>query len=304
MSAPDTIAILINPKTRELVEVRRERLRSVTIFYPDTDEKLGEAYWDSSEVFEIEADEYARSHSPGSGVEVGKGFGVCLYAGLCLRVWSDTPKVGIASSDGGYGHSTRSSDADAFWNRCVDKGLAEATEVGTESEERSTTVDTSNFVEIDCEYTGDDECIEIENVEHRDLDVSYLAGGGEVEAQYMHADKVAEAGLILELLDMKAELESVPEPPPELLAGLNLSNCYDRELIERIIQRVHRAGLEPSYLERMLNTVPLEIYQQLSASKQLKMPFLANGRKYRRNAAVEQNLDELWDAYYGDLQDI
>ncbi len=120
------LAVLINPKTRELIEVRRDRTSSVRLANPGEEEPFsGSAYWDAHEEFEFDGDDYIRSHSPNAGVERGKGYGVVLYSGLCLRAFSDTNAMGIASTDGTGRHSSRSSYATVFWERAVENGLAE-----------------------------------------------------------------------------------------------------------------------------------------------------------------------------------
>jgi hypothetical protein len=293
-----SLAILINPKTRELVEVRREGSQSVRLYYPGTDVELGRAYWDASETFEVGNDTYRRSHSPNSGVEQGKGFGVCLYSGLCLRAYSDTSAVGIASSDGGVGHSSRSRSADEFWERAVENGLAEEDTTEGDLEERDTEYCPDD---ISCEETGDDECVEVTDTSCVRID--YQVGGGEIEFQYMPAWNIVEKGLVFKYVDMNAEPEGHELPPPELIAGLDLSHCYDPELVEDTISIIVEAGLGTDYIERMLSTVPAEVYKKSSASKQLKLPFTKN-KSYTPNRKVEKALDEMWDAFYGGLQDM
>lgn len=306
---PDTyIATLINPKTRELVEVHRYLRNSVVTQYPGVDDyvlRLGEAYYDPSETFETSTASYVRSHSPAAGVSRGKGYGVVLYAGLCLRAFADTQYHGIGSSDGGSGHSTRSSHADKFWERAVRNGLAEETVVEGESEEKSVRLDDDyRFSDITCEDTGDDDCTDVQSVSGR-IDVEYLAGGGEVDAQYMDAvDHLSDSGLLFAASDMNNNDFEFPAPPPEVLAGLDLSGCRDPAVAEDILKRIVTAGLESVYIERALSTMPPDVYNMVSSSKQLRLPYVQNAsRRYRPNADVERVLSKVWDEYYGGLQD-
>lgn len=293
------VAVLVNPKTRELVEVHRNRSASVRLHYPgDKDAFSGTAYWDSDETFDFNGDEYRRSHSPSAGVTQGKGYGVVLYSGLCLRAFSDTHAMGIASSDGGSGHSTRSSSADAFWSRAVSNDLAQ--EDYTEgSETRTYEDDGEDYNYGGCERVPDEDCEEVENV-HGSIEIEYTAAGGEVEAQYMNAEEnLAESGLIFALPGMKVELDFAP-PNADVLASLDLKRCYSVGLAELVIDHAFREGFDLPYIQRLVNTLPLDVYNQTSASKQLKFDFVSNSRKQ----AMTKEINQVWKSAYGGLVDM
>jgi hypothetical protein len=301
---PSYIATLINPKTRELFDVHRQKRASVNTFNPGLDSysyREGEAYWDSDEVFAIDGDTYVRSHSPAANVTKGRGNGAVLYMGLSLRAFSDDVYMGIASSDGGEGHSTRSSSADKFWTSAVRNDLADETTVEAESEERTHEIPGSDLFDGSCSDVGDEECIDVTDVSG-DVTLTYTAQGGEIEAQYMPAEKVADAGLIYDASGMDNKLEYT-SPPTEVLLGLDFGNCYDILLIQDVISRVMKDGHELDYLERLLSTVRPEVHNQLDVAKQLKLPFRQNGR-YKKNPDVERTLKKVWDVYYGGLQSL
>jgi hypothetical protein len=296
------VAVVINPKTRELVEVWRSRSHTVVLRYPGApDSNLGTAYWDSSEEFEVGGDTYKRSHSPGSGVDRGKGFGVSLYSGLCLRAYSDTAALGIASSDGGDGHSGRSVDADRFWERCVENGLADEATMDA-SEEREYEVEADDYYNS-CEAVPDEDCEEVIDT-RGSIDITYRAVGGEVEFQYMPAETVAEKGLIF--ADVGARSFPDFEPPDaDVIASLNLEHCYDVGLAEMAITYAFEAGYDLVYVERLARMLPPHIYQKTSVSKQLKFGFVANAAKAREvQRKVEREVAQAWKSAYGGLTDI
>ena len=298
VNGAEVLAIVINPKTRELVEVHREADESVKLHYPGRYESLGEAYYDESETYEFNGDDYVRSHSPGSGVRKGQGFGVALYSGLCLRAYSDVGVAGIASSDGGTGHETRSVDADRFWRRCANNGLAEDA-VAYGSEEREYSLDGSDYFEYSCDIVPDEECEQVEDVDGL-VNVTYTVGA-DADAQYMPAEHVAQAQLIFSLPGMREKLD-FPAPTPEVLASLNLQHCYDVGLAEMLIESARRAGFDLAYIDRLVSTLPKDVYQQTSASKQMKFGFVANRSQDR--AQVRRDVDRVWRDTYGGLADI
>ena len=294
------LAVLINPKTRELVEVHRERSYSVKLYYPGVADSIsGTAHWDQDEVFHFNGDEYYRSHSPSAQVEKGKGFGVVLYGGLALRAFSDSDAVGIASADGnGSGHSSRSTWADEFWKRCVSNGLAEE-DTTDQSEERSYELEGSDYFQSGCDDVPDEDCEEVENVSGS-VDFTYRASGGDdLEVQYMAADKVSDANLIVALPGMNTKLDFEPLPA-DILATLNLQNCYNVGLAEMLIQRALSEDFDLAYVDRLVSSLPKEVYIKTSVAKQLKFGFVANGKRRE----IEREVDKLWGSVYGGLADI
>lgn len=79
------------------------------------------AHFDASDTQEIDDEPFARSHSPGAGLNygphAGRGFGFALYAGLTLHAASDRWNFsGIFSPEGGASRS-----AEQMWNGLVNK---------------------------------------------------------------------------------------------------------------------------------------------------------------------------------------
>lgn len=296
------VAVVINPKTRELLEVWRVRNHSVTLRYPGApNSDLGTAYWDSSEEFEVGRDTYKRSHSPGSGVSKGKGYGVALYSGLCLRAYSDTSALGVGSSDGGDGHSGRSVDADRFWTRCVENGLAEEDTMDG-IEEREYEIE-PGYDHSDCDAVPDGDCIEVTDASGS-IDITYTASGGEVEFQYMPAETVADKGLIFADVGSKAFPDFDP-PDADVIASLNLEHCYDVGLAEMVIKYAFEEGYDLAYVERLARMLPPNVYQQTSVASQLRFGFVANAEKARAAARkVEREVAQVWKSAYGGLTDI
>lgn len=262
-------------------------------------EVIGQAYIDSGEEYEFDGETYYRSHSPDSRIRKETGTGPTLYYGLCLYTYSQTSGYGIASPESG-GRTGRSGDAKAFWHNCVKHGMAEEGYSQTASEEREYEVDADEYLgDVDCDFTGDEECEEVNRV-RGEIKVEYTAGGAEEEVQYMPAEKVAEAGLILEW-DGKATME-FEFPPADILAGLDLSDCHDPSLVEAIIKQVRKEGLEIDYIDNMLSKVPGEIYR--IAVAQLRLPGFESNRRLRPNASIEREVKAVWKDYYGDLAKI
>jgi hypothetical protein len=298
------VAVVINPKTRELLEVWRHENSSVILRHPGAPTShLGKAYFDPSEEYDVGSDTYKRGHSPGSGVEKGKGYGVALYSGLCLRAYSDTAAMGIASSDGGKGHSGRSVDADRFWERCVANDLAEEDSVDT-SEMRDYKVDSDYFDDYfdSCDQVGDDECEEVRNV-RGDVTVEYLAGGL-TDFQYMPAGTVADKGLIFADVGSRAFPDFVA-PNADVIASLNLENCYDVGLAEMVIEYAFAEGYDLVYVERLARMLPPKVRRATSVSSQLRLDFVSNSAKAREvQRKVEREVTQVWKSAYGGLTDI
>lgn len=294
------IAVLVNPKTKELVEVVRAGDRSsVFLRYPGLLENIGKAYVDLNETYDIYGDTYVRSHSIGAGVEKGKGFGVVLYSGLCLFAYSDTRNAGIASSDGGgHSHSGRLTDADRFWERCVANGLAEETTIEGELEER-TYEEYGSDKDMSCEYIPDEECSGVLNIAG-EIIYYYEVEGPEVEAQYMPATLVAENNLIFAAPGMREELEFDPLSA-DILVTLNLQHCYDAGLAELIIEYAIDGGYDLAVVQRLAQSLPERVYERTSVSKQLKFDYVSNKAASRK---LERDIDEVWEEVYGGLMDI
>lgn len=296
------LAVLINPKTRELVEVRRRERMSVELANPGDDLAFsGKAYWDSSEQFEIDGDTYYRSHSPGADLEKGKGYGVVMYSGLALRAFSDTPGFGIASSDGGLGHSGRSVEADSFWERAVKNGLAGESTVSDDDErEYEWDNDNRNF---DCDDVPDEDCREVMDTSGS-IDITYQAGGDDIPAQYLPAQNVADKGLIFSEIGLRTELDDLGAPSADVLASLNLGNCNSVGLAEMVIENAISEGFDLQYVDRLVRTLPRAVYTRTSIyaelSKQLKFTFVANAAR----RGVQADVDRLWRATYGGLADM
>lgn len=291
------VSILINPKTRELIEVSRYGNDSVELYYPGGEKISGRAYFDRHETFSYDGDDYIRSHSPSANVKKGSGYGVVLYAGLSLRAFSDTSAMGIASSDGGTGHSGRSADADAFWARCVENDLAEEDYISNE-ESREYEMYASDYFTSGCDDVPDEDCTDVTDVSG-DITITYDASGGEIEAQFMSAYKVSEAGLIFALPGMKTELE-FDVPTPEVLVSLDLQHCHDVGLAELLISHAMDAGFDQAYVERLVSTLPSDVYRKTSISRQLRFDFVPNASKTR----IKQEIEQVWRKAYGGLASI
>lgn len=296
---PEVIAVLLNPKTRELVEVvRGYGSRDVYIRHPGTEGVIGSAYLDSSETFEVGGNTYSRSHSPSSGVEKGKGYGVVLYSGLCLLAYSYRDD-GIASSDGGEGiegesHSGRSEDASRFWERCVENGLAEESYFSAEEEKEIEDVEYDP--ELECYDVPDETCSYVVSTSGR-VDITYV-GIEDKPFQYMPATLVAENKFIFATPGVLRDFDFDPIPP-DVLVTLNLSNCYDAGLADLVLEYAIEGGYSLEFVERLARSLPKSVYLDTFTTRQLKLDYTAN-----KNRALEREIDEVWEETYGGLADI
>jgi hypothetical protein len=307
--------ILINPKTRELIRCAFVKNRSVYLvsllpeqrhldeyqeISEDSEFTIGKGYLDERQEFEIGRETFARAHSPGGVKRRGSGDGFLLYAGLTLRAYNERRFQGIGSTRDSYGdYHSRSSSADAFWNRAVEIGFAQETDLEiVEESERTTEYEPR----IDCDDIGDEDCADIVDV--GTATVEYKAEDREeIEVQYIDADTMGEAGVVLwrdDRLQYEPDFEEIPE---DVLLGLDLSTCNNLEAVQIVFERLSKTP--PEYVEPLFYSLIPAVRSHLLKGGFYAPPVLANGkfRPFRRNSGLEAEIDKVWDSYYGALQD-
>lgn len=288
----DAFAILVNPVTRELVSCFKSysQRRSVLIYRP-SGTKLGVAYWDEDEKYEIDENYYLRSHSPDGVTIKGHGYGFLLYGALSMRAYQDDRLAyGICSPESAVGrHYGRSSLATAFWNRMVELEIAK--EIGKNvinEEERFATIS------VDCDVIDDDDC---SNVVDDKVSVSYEAVEREyVTIQYLRTEDFLDQGVLL--WKDGSIPPGVADIPQEVLAGADLSHC-DVWTAEKWLEAV--SELSPDWTASSFMTLPSAVRSELLRQGLYEVPMLANGRIASRS---NKKLDELWSAFYGPLQEL
>lgn len=290
-------AILINPKTKELVCVESYQKRTIRLSYPG-EAPWGNAYWDEEEEYTIGGDDYVRSHSPSAGVPKGKGFGYMLYSGLSLRAYSEVQACyGICSPEDNDGpHSSARSDlADEFWRRAVKIGAAKEANISVETESEET-----GYIDPDCDMVGDYDCAEVTT---SSVEVEYTAKKElYLEVQYLPAAFVADQGIILDnSFSQRPSMESIPL---EILVGLNLKNCYDADVVRILLDQIdssenRQQSLFPEAdVAALLSTLPRETQETVIEEDIFPIQLAANGRP-RRLTRNEAKIDRFFDKYYG-----
>lgn len=193
--AVQLLALVVNPKLAKPALVTWEG-REINIYRADaeTDEELEIPYegdYSSEHAEPAEATGFPRVHTPDGVQTRGAGYGTCLYAGLAVGAYAETKgliRIGATTEGPGISSSTdsRSREADAWWERAKEHGLASG-DVFTITKENEN-LDVSSSKLNDCGIGGG----KISYVHQVEVDLEY-----NVEADVLPYDSLLDANLVL-----------------------------------------------------------------------------------------------------------
>lgn len=248
---------------------------------------FGDGHIDRYDTKEVDKGRYsvqlARSHTPSGVGAKGTGQGLMLYCGLAIYA----KYMGI---DGIYSSlESRSEAATGWWRTQVKRNFAEedhqyTTGYTTVEVNLEDTVDVNNLYVGDI-FDRDSESINelrITDIEPSAVEVQ-VSVEGELEIQYITAERVAEAGYCIA---WNSEDESIEElfsesgepQPKEVILGIDLSTTADPKLIEALISDLQEGDASEEELRLFLNRVPKRLLKQLKSSNvkeiygQLRLP--------------------------------
>jgi hypothetical protein len=271
--------------------------------------RLAVGYYDEDDEVELEEGTFYRSHTPRGASEKGIGLGLLLYSGLALSAKWDGGNAGIYSS-----MDQRSSDATKWWKNQVRRDYAEESS-STKSACTEVDVDFSDAAEeegksgLAYELGVDEDTVHVEDVEPSSAYVQ-VCGYGELEIQYLTADRVAERGLIVAYNDEDADLSDIEQSltvvPPAVLLGVKLDNVRDPNVINEIVRGLHDQGVPQSEIAKFLETVPAEMFPQIRGDVlpilgQETFDFLEYEGPPRRRMQKNPTHSAAWQSFFGNL---
>lgn len=170
------LGIVINPKLNEPVLVAVEGDGDVGIFSLRTGVRIGTGSYERDDpdyLRPAEVTGFPRVHTPAGVKPKGKGYGTCLYTGLCVGAHMNAEnEIDIRTDQDGDGISSesesRSVSADAWWNRAVELRLADR--------------ETTEVTEEDLEF-GYDDLSDCEDGEGRKVTISQAIGDVTTEVE-------------------------------------------------------------------------------------------------------------------------
>jgi hypothetical protein len=129
----DTVlGLVVNPKlATPLLATLSDRYVSIHLLSEENWPEIGSGYYGDSDDRASQASGYPRSHTP-DGVRLKKlGYGTCLYTALCLGAHQNAEgRLRLAGylpdGDGICSGEDRSSEADDWWSRAKELGVAKA----------------------------------------------------------------------------------------------------------------------------------------------------------------------------------
>lgn len=316
------LATLINPVDHRLYDVIYAD-REVHIVAPMPNEEytaqnkrlysFGDGHIDRYDTKEVDKGrhsiELARSHTPSGVGAKGTGQGLMLYCGLSIYA----KYMGL---DGIYSSTeSRSAAATGWWSTQVKRDFAEqdhqyVTGYTTAEVNLEDTVDVDNLYSGDL-FERDSESVKeirITDIEPSAVEVE-VSVEGEVEFQYLTAERVAEAGYCIAWNSEDEHIEELfsesGEPQPkEVILGIDLSTTADPKLIEALIDDLQEGDASEEELRLFLNRVPKRLIKQLKSSNvkeiygQLRLP-LPEDEELVANMSTTSH-SPAWKSFFGE----
>lgn len=289
------LGLLVNPKLARPVLGYWDG-REVDILALDDDEwlSIGTGYYGDTDDPATSATGYPRSHTP-SGVTIKKqGYGTCLYTALCLGAHHNaegTLRLFRYGPDGdGISSETdsRSTEADHWWSRAKDLGLAR--EVVEDQTEESVDV-TSELSDAVSESEVDGKRVAYVNTINVDLEASVTADVYPYESAEEHDLVLAEFAVEVPFVSVEALWTMVRdrEPTGLVVHADRILACDVRGLSVSAMNLLGILAERGGAAEDDLHALRFRWEHGLDPGapvKQMRLPFKANSSEARHAAEI------------------